>query len=114
MVASWSSLALVCGLLGAVIDTSPQHGNDPRTDGDQTQLLTAARIEALTPARKRAWSLYLETSARLRARDRAVMDAELAAIGRTTMTPGTTEGFRVDRDTEAVSQREARGAPTTC
>jgi len=48
-------------------------------------LLSPERIAQLPPAVRAAWADYLERSRRLHADDRAFMEAELRALGRTTM-----------------------------
>jgi PelA/Pel-15E family pectate lyase len=116
-VVSWGTLALISGLLGAsgaqiAVPPAPVPAPAPAAeaiDGDPTQLLAASRIAALAPPLRRAWSRYLETSDRLRARDRAAMDAELRAAGRTTMTPGPyLKAFRVGPEmTEAWFRSDA-------
>jgi PelA/Pel-15E family pectate lyase len=50
-------------------------------------LLAPERIAALPAAERAAWTRYLETSERLRERDRALIDAELAALGQRRWTP---------------------------
>lgn len=53
---------------------------------DTVPLLGAARIAALPPAGKEAWTRYLEASRAARARDQALLREELRALGRERMT----------------------------
>ncbi|HEX2202613.1 MAG TPA: pectate lyase [Longimicrobium sp.] len=61
-------------------------------------LLSAARIAALPAAERAAWEAYLERSRRDAARDRAAMEAELRAAGKTAPEPAPAgRGFEVTR-----------------
>jgi PelA/Pel-15E family pectate lyase len=53
---------------------------------DSGELLAPARIARLPEPQRAEWMRYLETSRRLRATDRASVDAELRALGRERMT----------------------------
>ncbi|MBV9775332.1 MAG: hypothetical protein JO040_15360, partial [Gemmatimonadetes bacterium] len=48
---------------------------------DTVPLLAPSRVAALPPARRAAWTEYLERSRRDQARDRALIDAELKTLG---------------------------------
>ena len=53
---------------------------------DTTSLLAAARIHALPATRRAAWNRYVERSRVAQARDQAVLQRELQALGKTSMT----------------------------
>jgi pectinesterase len=65
-------------------DAAPVHAQPVRTDGE---LLAPARIAALPADERRAWEAYVETSRRQMEIDRAALDAELRAAGRTEPVP---------------------------
>jgi PelA/Pel-15E family pectate lyase len=60
----------------------------PGVDGNTAPRLDRARVAALPPAERAAWTRYLERSERLAALDRGSMDRELRAAGQARMTPG--------------------------
>jgi PelA/Pel-15E family pectate lyase len=66
---------------------------------DTTPLLGSARLARLPAAERDAWTAYLRSSAEWRARDRALLAAELRAAGRERMTraPYARESFEVKR-----------------
>jgi PelA/Pel-15E family pectate lyase len=75
---------------------------------DTTPLLGASRLASLPAAQRGAWTAYLRTSRDLRARDRALIDAELRRLGRTRMTraPYARQSFEVSR---AMTEEWFRG-----
>ena len=56
-------------------------------DGTATALLAPERLARLPPSDREAWARYLEASARQRARDQAVIAAELRATAKPRMVP---------------------------
>jgi PelA/Pel-15E family pectate lyase len=104
-----AAAAAALGLaLSAACATAQTQAPTPAAVRDGAALLAPARIAALPAAQRTLWERYLETSGRLRAMDRASMDAELRAAGRERMTraPYAKEAFEV---TPAMTEAWFRG-----
>jgi PelA/Pel-15E family pectate lyase len=72
-----------------------EHAGD--IDGSPTPLLAPERLARLSPAERLTWTRYLESSAKQRTVDQALMAAELRATGRARMIPGPySKVFHVD------------------
>jgi PelA/Pel-15E family pectate lyase len=72
------------------LDRAPalaDHAQAEEVDGNATPLLTPERLAHLSAADHAAWTRYLETSARLRTADQALIAAELKATGKPRMIP---------------------------
>ena len=71
----------------------------PVAPADQSGLLAPLRIASLPQAEQDAWTAYLARSAEWRAKDRAVVDAELAQLGRKEMTqaPNAPQSFQLEK-----------------
>jgi PelA/Pel-15E family pectate lyase len=112
-----AALALAMGVLGgwaacapaapAAAVQAPVPAAAPRAVSPDS-LLAPSRIAALPEAERAAWTAYLEASRRHAAADRAVIDAELRALGRETWTPAPAgRGFFV---TDEMTEAWFRGA----
>lgn len=107
-------LAIAAGMLAAGSPAAAQNPTDSvaRLPGSaverDTALLAPARVAALPPAQRAAWTAYLERSRADQARDRALIDAELKALGQAKMTraPFVRESFEV---TKAMTDEWFRG-----
>src|SRR4051812_7787434 len=66
-------------------------------DGNATPMLAPARIDALPPVERQAWTAYVDRSRALSARDHASMEAELRAAGKARMTRAPyRKAFRIE------------------
>ena len=71
----------------------------PVAPASQSGLLAPFRLSSLPAAELDAWTAYLARSAEWRAKDRAVIDAELARLGTKEMTqaPNAPQSFQLDK-----------------
>jgi hypothetical protein len=103
MVRALPSLVLFC-LLTLVVTATPV-----RAQG--TELLAPERLELLPPEQRPAWDRYLTRSRARAEADRAAMQAELQALGRSTWTPAPSSRaplFRDGMDAAWFASPEAR------
>jgi PelA/Pel-15E family pectate lyase len=99
VVAAVSTALLLCTPL--IAQTSPVDSlarlPGAAVERDTTPLLSPARLARLPAAERAAWEAYLRRSREVRARDRALVDGELRAMGRERMTraPYVRESFEL-------------------
>ena len=72
----------------------------PVAPADQSGLLAPLRLASLPEGERDAWTAYLARSAAWRTKDRAVIDAELAQLGRKEMTqaPNAPQSFQLTKE----------------